>query len=230
MAKYQLKLKSPKSSQSSKKSKKISKSQPTTASTLGEKKAPLSKSKASKKKPTITKTVVIYKNQSDMMIEQDKDWKKKGFATKAIRAGQNPDPIHGGVIPAMDLSSTFQQFYPGEHSGFDYTRCGNPTVMNLQRNLCAMEGGNYALACNAGLAAVISVLSLLGPDDHLLCIDDVYGGTQRYLRDVFGPQTNIAFDMIDMQDVKFVRKNIKKNTKIIWIEAPTNPTMKYPDI
>jgi len=133
-----------------------------------------------------------------MMIHGDLNWKKMGFATRAIRAGSNPDPVHGGIIPALELSSTYQQPYPGDHLGFDYTRCGNPTVMCLQRNLCAMEGGNYALCTNAGLAAVISVLSLLGPQDHLLCIDDVYGGTQRYIRDVFGPQTGIAFDMIDM--------------------------------
>ena len=115
-------------------------------------------------------------------------------------------------------------------SCFDYSRCGNPTVMALQRNLASLEGANYAFALNSGMSATISVLSTLERGDHLLCIDDVYGGTQRYLRKVFGPQTGIAWEMIDFSDLAKVRAHIKKNTKIVWIESPTNPTLKCTDI
>ena len=245
MGKYSMSLKQNGKPVVNKKSKKITKSQPTTeASSLSEEKMKTEMRKPSilmgvksmrrggtKKVPTTIKEIEVYTKQSDMISLSDKKWANAGFATKAIRSGQDPDPINGGVIPGIDMASTYIQPYPGEHSsGYDYTRCGNPTVMNLQRTLCMIEGGKYSLCCSAGLSAIISVLSLLGPKDHLLCIDDVYGGVQRYLRNVFGPQTEIDFDMIDMQDINFVRKHIKKNTKIIWIEAPTNPTMKYPDI
>ncbi len=99
-------------------------------------------------------------------------------------------------------------------SCYDYARCGNPTIMSLQRNLAAMEGAKYAFALNCGMSATISICSLLKQGDHLLCIDDVYGGTQRYLRKVFTPQTEISWDMIDFSDLNKVKAAIKKNTKI----------------
>ena len=93
-----------------------------------------------------------------------------------------------------------------------------------------MEHAKYAFALNSGMSATISMLSLLARGDHLLCIDDVYGGTQRYNRKIFEPQTGIDWDMIDMNNLKLVEKSIKKNTKIVWIESPTNPTMKCTDV
>jgi cystathionine gamma-lyase len=106
-----------------------------------------------------------------------------GFATRAIHAGNTADPLHGGVTPAIDLSTTYVQPVPGVPSScFDYTRCGNPTVLALQRNLASLEKAKFAFALSSGMAATLSVLSLLKQGDHLLCIDDVYGGTQRYLR------------------------------------------------
>ena len=154
-----------------------------------------------------------------------------GFATRAIHAGNQADPVHGGVTPAIDLSTTYVQPSPGVPSTcFDYTRCGNPTVLALQRNLASMEHAKFAFALNTGMSATISIMSLLKQGDHLLCIDDVYGGTQRYIRKVFEPQTNIDWDMIDFTDLKKVEKAMKKNTKICWIESPTNPTFKCTDI
>ena len=124
-----------------------------------------------------------------------------GFATRAIYGGFRADPLHGGVTPAIDLSSTYAQTAPGQLSScMDYSRCGNPTVLALQRNLACMEGSNYAFALNCGLSAVTACLSLLKKEDHLLTVDDVYGGTQRYLRKVFGPQTGIDWEMTDMTD------------------------------
>ena len=93
-----------------------------------------------------------------------------------------------------------------------------------------MEKAKYAFALNCGMAATLTVISMLQQGDHLLCIDDVYGGTQRYLRKIFHPNYHVDFDMIDMSDMKKVRKAMRKNTKIVWMESPTNPTLKVTDI
>lgn len=101
-----------------------------------------------------------------------------GISTRAIHAGNQPEAVHGGVVPSIDLSTTYVQPAPGVPSTcFDYTRCGNPTVLAFQRNLASLEGAKYAFATSSGMAATISVLSLLKQGDHILCIDDVYGGT-----------------------------------------------------
>lgn len=156
---------------------------------------------------------------------------KLGFSTRAIHAGNDANQLHGGVTEPIDLSTTYAQPAPGKPSAcFDYTRCGNPTVLALQRNLASLEQTKYALAFNSGLSATICVLSMLKQGDHLLCIDDVYGGTQRYLRQCFSPQTEISWSMVDMSDLKKVKSAIQKNTKIVWIESPTNPTLKCTDI
>lgn len=176
------------------------------------------------------KVIEVYGNQKDT-FERDEKYKNMGFSTRAIHAGNDANPIHGGVVEPIDLSTTYAQPAPGKLSAcYDYTRCGNPTVMALQRNLASLEQTKYALAFNSGLSATICVLSMLKQGDHLLCIDDVYGGTQRYLRQCFTPQTEIEWDMVDMSDLKRVKAAIKKNTKIVWIESPTNPTLKCTDI
>ena len=161
----------------------------------------------------------------------DAKYLKMGLSTRAVHAGNQADPVHGGVVPSIDLSTTYVQPAPGVTSTcFDYTRCGNPTVLAFQRNLAALEGAKYAFATSSGMAATISVLSLLKQGDHILCIDDVYGGTQRYLRKILIPNAGIQLDLIDCTDLKKVEGAIKKNTKILWIESPTNPTLKCTDI
>lgn len=102
--------------------------------------------------------------------------------------------------------------------------------MALQRNLAAMESTNYAFALNTGMSATLSILSLLKEGDHLLCIDDVYGGTQRYLRRIWQPNFKMEFSMADMSDMKKLRGEFKSNTKMVWVESPTNPTLKVTDI
>ena len=155
----------------------------------------------------------------------------RGFSTRAIHAGCNPDLLHGGVNPSIELSSTYAQPAPGQPSScFDYSRCGNPTILALQRNLASLEGAKYALAFNSGCNATITVFSLLSQGDHFICIDDVYGGTQRYLRKIHTPLTGMEWDMIDCTDLKLVKKTFRKNTKLVWIETPTNPTLKCTDI
>lgn len=103
-------------------------------------------------------------------------------------------------------------------------------MLAFQQNLAALEGGKFAFALNSGMSATVSIMSLLQQGDHLLCIDDVYGGTQRYLRRIFTPMTGISWDMIDFTDLKKVRAAFKPNTKIVWVESPTNPTLKCTDI
>lgn len=189
-----------------------------------------SKTKTIAKDGKFIKKIECYKTAKEYFQTDDK-WDKCGFATKAIHAGNNPDPVHGGVAPVIDLSATYAQTSPGEMSScFDYLRCGNQTILSLQRNLASMEGAKYAFAFNTGMSAVVTMLSLLKPTDHLLIIDDVYAGTQRYLRKVFGPQTGIPWDMIDFTDLKLVEKSFKPNTRFCWIESPTNPTLKCVDI
>ena len=182
------------------------------------------------KSSMFTKTVTLYKDQGDY-FQIDKKYKKMGLSTRAIHAGNSHCQLHGGVVPSIDLSTTYIQPAPGvTTSAFDYTRCGNPTVLAFQRNLASLEGANYAFATSSGMAATISVLSLLKQGDHILCIDDVYGGTQRYLRKILIPNAGIHLDLIDCTDLKKVEKAIQKNTKIMWIESPTNPTLKCTDI
>lgn len=192
----------------------------------------IAKAKPAKKAASsaFTKNITLFRNQSDY-FQLDKKYANMGLSTRAIHAGNQADPVHGGVVPSIDLSTTYAQPQPGVPSScFDYTRCGNPTVLAFQRNLAALEGAKYAFATSSGMAATISVLSLLKGGDHILCIDDVYGGTQRYLRKILIPNAGIHLDMIDCCDLKKVEKAIQKNTKIMWIESPTNPTLKCSDI
>lgn len=153
-----------------------------------------------------------------------------GFSTKAIHCGNEPDSKWGGVSPAIDLSTTFAQPAPGQPMCFDYARCGNPTRLALERNLASLENAKYAFALNSGMSATVSIMQLLNQGDHVLCIDDVYGGTQRYLRRILSERQGIEVSMIDFNDPKEVRGAIKPNTRVVWAETPTNPTLKIFDI
>ena len=153
-----------------------------------------------------------------------------GFATRAIHCGNEPDSKFGGVSPAIDLSTTFAQPYPGQPVCFDYARCGNPTRLALERNLASLENAKYAFALNSGCSALLSISNLLSSGDHILCVDDVYGGTQRYLRKILSERQGIKVDFVDFGDLNLVRKAIKPHTKIVWAETPTNPTLRICDI
>jgi len=131
--------------------------------------------------------VSVYGDQKDCFEEID-HLRHLGFATRAIHAGNAPNKLHGGVCVPIDLSTTYAQPSPGVMSAcYDYARCGNPTVLALQQNLASLECSKYALAFNSGLSATITLFSTLVQGDHLLVIDDVYGGTQRFLRRCFSP-------------------------------------------
>lgn len=150
--------------------------------------------------------------------------------TKAIHAGQDPSKwTHRAVIPPISMSTTFEQFSPAQHAGFEYSRSGNPTRQCLEECLAALECAQYALCFSSGLSATVTITHLLKAGDHVVCFDDLYGGTNRYFR-TCASKMGIEVSFVDMREIDNVRKAIKDNTKMIWIETPTNPTMKLVDI
>jgi len=152
------------------------------------------------------------------------------FQTRLIHAGSEPGAEFNGVSPILDMSTTFAQPTPGASVIFDYARCGNPTRLNLERCIASMENGKYAFANSSGMAAHVTLVNLLQRGDHILCIDDVYGGTQRYLRRILNPNTGIEVDFSDFSNLGHFKKMLRQNTKIVWLETPTNPTLKVFDI
>ena len=133
----------------------------------------------------------------------DKQFENCSFATRAIHAGNTPDPLHGGVSPSIDLSTNFKFSALDEKaSAYAYSRSGTPTVNCLQRNLASLEQSKYALAFCSGMSAIVTVLALLKQGDHLIVIEDVYGGTKRYLKDIFTPNTGIQWDFVDFYNPK----------------------------
>jgi len=155
--------------------------------------------------------------------------KQQGISTKAVHAGQEPDPSFGDVIPPLHLSSTFAQSSPGVHKGFDYSRAGNPTRQRYETVLAALENGTHAFAFSSGLAAIDALVRTLSPGDHVVCCDDVYGGTFRLFERILKNQ-QIEFSFADLTDPEIFEKEVRDNTKLIWIETPTNPLLKIIDI
>jgi cystathionine gamma-lyase len=155
--------------------------------------------------------------------------RKLGFETLAIHAGQSPDPTTGAIMTPVYLTSTYVQESPGVHKGFEYSRTHNPTRFALQDCLAALEGARHGLAFASGLAATDAVLHLLDAGDHVLASDDVYGGTFRIFDKVFR-RLGLSFDYVDMSDARHVERGLRKNTKLVWIESPTNPMLKLVDL
>ncbi|XP_039757622.1 cystathionine gamma-lyase [Pararge aegeria] len=155
---------------------------------------------------------------------------KPGYATTAIHVGQDPEKWNSAaVVPPIVTSTTFKQPAPAEHTGFEYGRSGNPTRNTLEECLAALDGGKYGLTFASGLGATTSIVSLLSKGDHIISSDDVYGGTNRLFRQVverFGIETSF----LDFTTPEAIDKSIRKNTKMIWIETPTNPNLKVADI
>jgi cystathionine gamma-synthase len=150
------------------------------------------------------------------------------FETKAIHAGQEPEPAHGAVNVPIYQTSTYAQEEAGKPRTYEYARTGNPTRTALEDALGALEGGR-ALCFASGLAAETTVLSTLRPGDHVVLADDVYGGTYRLLDKVFG-QWGLEIDAVDLTDLDAVSSAIREQTRLVWVETPTNPTMKIIDI
>jgi len=149
--------------------------------------------------------------------------------TLCIHAGQDPDPVSGAVMTPVVLSSTFAQDGPGGHKGYDYSRAGNPTRTALEACLAAIEGGKHGIAFASGVAATTTILLMLKSGDHVLVGDDVYGGTFRIFDKVV-KDFGIEATFIDMTDLSRVKSAMKKNTKLVWMETPSNPMLKIFDI
>jgi cystathionine gamma-lyase len=149
--------------------------------------------------------------------------------TLAIHAGQTPDPTTGAVMTPVYLTSTYVQDGPGGHKGFEYSRTRNPTRDALEGCLAALEGGRHGLAFASGLAATDAVLHLLSAGDHVVHSDDVYGGTFRIFDKVYR-RHGLTFDAVDMTDPARVARALRPETKLVWIESPTNPMLKLVDL
>jgi cystathionine beta-lyase/cystathionine gamma-synthase len=151
------------------------------------------------------------------------------FATRAIHAGQEPDPATGATIVPIYATSTYTQAAVGEHKGFDYSRVANPTRNALETQLAALEEAKHCLAFASGLGAESAITALLGAGDHIVCSDDTYGGTYRLFTRVL-ERLGVAFTFVDMTDLGAVRAAVRPNTKMFWIETPTNPMLRIVDI
>ena len=154
-----------------------------------------------------------------------------GFSTRCVHDGQPPEPIHGSVNVPIHLTSTYAQKAPGQPYGkFDYTRCGNPTTDALLSSLASLEYGKYAQVFSSGCAATNCLTALLNAGDHIICCDDVYGGTFLLWDRVFMKRYDIKIDFVDMGNFEELKAAFKPNTKMVWIESPSNPTLKVVDI
>ncbi|MCP2604968.1 cystathionine gamma-synthase [Candidatus Aminicenantes bacterium AH-873-B07] len=151
------------------------------------------------------------------------------FETKAIHIGQEPDSSTGAIIVPIYQTSTYVQEAPGKHKGYEYSRTQNPTRTALEENIAALENGKYGLAFSSGMAAINTIMNLLKSGDHIVAEQDLYGGTYRLFTKLY-QNYEIEFDFVDMTDLEKVKRAIKKNTKLIWLESPTNPLLKIIDI
>lgn len=151
------------------------------------------------------------------------------FGTKAIHAGQHPDPTTGAIMTPIYQTSTYWQKSPGEHKGYEYSRGTNPTRKALEDCLAALENAKYGLAFSSGMAATDAVMKLLRPGDEVITGNDLYGGSYRMFTKIFA-NYGIKFHFIDLSDPQDILKYKNENTRLIWIETPTNPTMQIVDI
>ncbi|MCW2956297.1 MAG: Cystathionine gamma-lyase [Thermoleophilia bacterium] len=152
------------------------------------------------------------------------------FGTRAIHAGQEPDPTTGAVIAPVYLNSTYVQHGVGEYAGYDYSRTDNPTRRALEIQLAALDGGDHGIAFASGMAATSTVLQTLQPGDHVVCVNDAYGGTYRVFTKVLERHANVEFTFVPMRDVDTLADAFTDRTKLVWVETPTNPMLNVVDI
>ncbi|MFN3696002.1 MAG: cystathionine gamma-synthase [Pseudobdellovibrio sp.] len=151
------------------------------------------------------------------------------FNTRAIHAGQSPDPSTGAIMTPVYLTSTYVQESPGVHKGWEYSRTHNPTRKAYEDCIASLENGKYGFAFASGCAATTTVMHLLNSGDHVIAMDDMYGGTFRLFDKVL-KHHGLSFSFVDLTDVNNIEKSIQATTKMIWVETPTNPTLKLADI
>jgi cystathionine gamma-lyase len=153
-----------------------------------------------------------------------------GLGTRAIHAGQSPDPSTGAIMVPIYATSTYVQESPGVHKGYEYSRSQNPTRMAYERCVADLEGGTRGYAFGSGLAAASTVLDLLDSGSHVIAMDDLYGGTYRLFERVRRRSAGLDFTFIDLNDTKALKAALKPNTRMIWAETPTNPMLKLVDL
>jgi cystathionine beta-lyase/cystathionine gamma-synthase len=151
------------------------------------------------------------------------------FDTKVVRAGIEPDPTTGSIVPPIYQTATYVLPEVGTDKGFDYTRASNPTRQVLEANLAAIEGGAHAVCYSSGMSAVDACMKLLSAGDHVVCSDDVYGGVSRHFNKVLA-RYGLSFTYVDTSQPETVRQAIRPETKMLWVETPTNPLLKVTDL
>lgn len=155
---------------------------------------------------------------------------QQGLGTRAIHAGQSPDPSTGAVMTPIYATSTYVQSSPGVHQGFEYSRSHNPTRFAYERCVADLEGGRRGYAFASGLAATATVLDSLDSGSHVICMDDVYGGTYRLFERVRRRSAGLDFSFVDLTDADALAAAVRPNTRLIWAETPTNPLLKIVDL
>ena len=163
------------------------------------------------------------------MTASSSDDKDFGFATRAVHAGQSPDPATGAIMTPVYLTSTYVQEWPDKHKGYDYARTVHPTRQALEKNLASLEGAKYGLCFASGMAATSTVAEALSSGDHVVCSNDLYGGTYRVFTKVF-TRFGMTFSFVDATDLKALEAAFTPKTKLVWIETPSNPLLKISDI
>jgi cystathionine gamma-lyase len=155
---------------------------------------------------------------------------KHGLSTRAIHAGQTPDPTTGAIMTPIYASSTYVQRSPGEHQGYEYSRTQNPTRGAFEACIAALEDGGAGFAFASGMAAVGTILELLDTGDHVIAMDDLYGGTFRLFDKVRGRSSGLSFSFVDLNDEDALQAALTDRTRMIWVETPTNPMLKLVDL
>ena len=155
---------------------------------------------------------------------------KDGFETRAIHAGQKADPTTGAVMVPIYTSSTFEQESPGVHKGFDYSRSANPTRKAFEECIASLENGEAGFGFSSGVAAISACVELLTPGDHVIAMNDLYGGTVRLFNEIKTLSQGIEVTYVDMTDIKNVEAAKTDKTKMIFVETPTNPLLKVVDL
>lgn len=154
----------------------------------------------------------------------------QGFGTRAIHAGQSPDPSTGAVMPPIYATSTYAQSSPGVHQGYEYSRTQNPTRMAYERCVADLENGTHGFAFASGMAASSTVLELLDSGSHVLAMEDLYGGSRRLFERVRKRSAALDFTFLDLNDTAKLKASVRPNTRLIWIETPSNPTLRLVDL
>jgi cystathionine gamma-lyase len=171
--------------------------------------------------------VALQKFKDSMMIDSSQI---PGFSTRAVHAGQSPDPTTGAVVTPIYATSTYVQSSPGVHQGFEYSRSQNPTRFAYERCVADLEGGDAGFAFASGLAATSTVLELLDSGDHVVALDDIYGGTRRLFEQVRRRSAGLSFTYSDLRDRAALEAALTPKTRMIWVETPSNPLLKLVDL